>query len=133
MRCLGEPSNSMQNGEQSGILESAQLASSSAKTRSSTEEKKRRVVIVGIPGVGKSTVVTRVVGIIREKGHTVELVNYGTTMMEEATRRHGLKSRDDMRKTSSRTSEVPPGLCCREIFRTRKPIRDYRHPSLHRD
>jgi adenylate kinase len=88
----------MQAGEQSGILESARVASSSGIARSSTEEKKRRVVIVGIPGVGKSTVVTRVVGIIREKGHAVELVNYGTTMMEEATRRHGLKSRDDMRK-----------------------------------
>jgi len=88
----------MQADEQSGIFESARVASNSVIARPSIDEKKRRVVIVGIPGVGKSTVVKRVVEVIHEKGLMVELVNYGSTMMEEATRRHGLKSRDDMRK-----------------------------------
>ena len=31
-------------------------------------------------------------------GHTPEVVNYGTVMMEEASRLHAVKSRDDMRK-----------------------------------
>jgi adenylate kinase len=61
---------------------------------------RRRVVIVGIPGVGKSTVVSTLLQRMKANGVAVNVVNYGTVMMEEASRIHGLKSRDDMRKLS---------------------------------
>ncbi len=63
-----------------------------------SESVQKKVVIVGIPGVGKSTVVNKLVEIMAQKGARVNVVNYGTVMMEEATRNFGINSRDDMRK-----------------------------------
>lgn len=59
---------------------------------------RRSVVIVGIPGVGKSTVVSKIVDILTNKGKQPQVVNYGTVMLEQATKFHGVKSRDEMRK-----------------------------------
>jgi adenylate kinase len=53
-----------------------------------------RAVVVGIPGVGKSTVVDKVVA--GYKG--AKLVNFGTVMFEEALARKWVKGRDEMRK-----------------------------------
>jgi adenylate kinase len=62
------------------------------------EQKKRKVVIVGIPGVGKSTVVNKILDFMAARKLKTDVVNYGTVMMEEASKLHGVKSRDDMRK-----------------------------------
>ncbi len=62
--------------------------------------KPRRVVIVGIPGVGKSTIVKRVVERLESNRLEFKVVNYGTLMMDRASKLHGVKSRDDMRKLS---------------------------------
>jgi adenylate kinase len=59
---------------------------------------RRSVVIVGIPGVGKSTVVSKIVELLKKKGRQPQVVNYGTVMLEQATKFHGVKSRDEMRK-----------------------------------
>lgn len=53
-----------------------------------------RVVVGGIPGVGKSTVVDELRGRL---GARLEIVNYGTVMMEEA-RLRGAGNRDEMRR-----------------------------------
>ncbi len=53
-----------------------------------------RVVVVGIPGVGKSTVVEKVRAGM--KGST--LVTFGTVMFEEAVRLKWAKDRDQLRK-----------------------------------
>jgi adenylate kinase len=98
VRCLEGPNSSLPADVETGISQSAQVDSNSTVTHFSAEHKKRRVVIVGIPGVGKSTLVKKLVEMMKEKNLSAELVNYGSTMMEEASRRHGLKSRDDMRK-----------------------------------
>ncbi len=58
---------------------------------------KRRVVIVGIPGVGKTTVVDKVQEILRKKGVDVNYIVFGSAMMKEAEK-IGVKHRDDMRK-----------------------------------
>ncbi len=58
---------------------------------------KKRVVIVGIPGVGKTTVVDKVQETLRKKGVDVNYVVFGSVMMKEAEK-IGVKHRDDMRK-----------------------------------
>jgi adenylate kinase len=57
----------------------------------------KRVVIVGIPGVGKSTVVNKVQDILLRKNIKTEIVVFGTVMMKEA-KKIGVNDRDDMRK-----------------------------------
>jgi len=51
---------------------------------------------VGIPGVGKTTVITRAAEMLNEKRKTTVVV-FGTVMFEEA-KKMGLKSRDEMRR-----------------------------------
>jgi adenylate kinase len=53
-----------------------------------------RIVIVGVPGVGKSTVVAKANEAI--KGSTVQV--FGTAMFDEALRLKWVKHRDEMRK-----------------------------------
>jgi adenylate kinase len=65
-----------------------------------TPETGRRIVVVGIPGVGKSTVVAKVVELLISNGRTVKVVNYGTIMLEEAAKSHNVESRDQIRKLS---------------------------------
>lgn len=50
--------------------------------------------------MGKSTVVNRTVELMLQKNMHTNVINYGTVMMEEATRLHGVRTRDDMRKLS---------------------------------
>jgi len=57
----------------------------------------KRVIIVGIPGVGKTTVVNKIVEMIKKKDFAVESVVFGTVMFEEA-KKLGIKHRDEMRK-----------------------------------
>jgi adenylate kinase len=59
---------------------------------------RRVIVIVGIPGVGKSTVVEKLIEIRKKDGKITRVANYGTVMLEEATRIFNVKSRDEMRK-----------------------------------
>lgn len=59
-------------------------------------ENNKRAIIVGIPGVGKTTVITRAAEMLNHRRKTTVVV-FGTVMFEEA-RKMGLKSRDEMRK-----------------------------------
>jgi adenylate kinase len=96
---LGAPSDPRTASEEEKLSESVAkpVSTSSAESKLSSQSN-RRVVIVGIPGVGKSSVVNKVVELMSNGDHKPEVVNYGTMMMEEATRVHGLTSRDQMRK-----------------------------------
>ena len=67
---------------------------------SSNFQKRRRIVIVGIPGVGKSTVVAKVVEMLNTKGKSPKVVNYGTVMLEQAMKSLGVRTRDEIRKLS---------------------------------
>jgi adenylate kinase len=53
-----------------------------------------RVVVVGVPGVGKTTVVDKVVSSF----DGAKLVTFGTVMFEEARARRWARNRDEMRK-----------------------------------
>jgi adenylate kinase len=53
-----------------------------------------RVVVVGIPGVGKTTVVDK----LRSAVDGAKLVTFGTVMLEEGLRLRWIKHRDELRK-----------------------------------
>lgn len=59
-------------------------------------ENNKRAVIVGIPGVGKTTVISRAAELLSKKRKTTVVV-FGTLMFEEAKAKMGLKHRDEMR------------------------------------
>ena len=60
----------------------------------------KRVVIVGIAGVGKSTVVNEVLSILETKDIKVDNLTFGTIMFEEA-QKLGISDRDEMRTLST--------------------------------
>ena len=64
----------------------------------------KKVVVVGIPGVGKTTVVTKLEEMLKAAKIGTEQVVFGTVMFEEA-QKMGLKSRDDMRKLDVKTQK----------------------------
>ena len=55
--------------------------------------------MVGIPGVGKSTLLTTMVEILKNHKKNVIVINYGSLMFDVA-KKNGLKDRDDLRKLS---------------------------------
>ncbi|HJT49544.1 MAG TPA: adenylate kinase [Nitrososphaeraceae archaeon] len=58
----------------------------------------KRIIIGGIPGVGKTSVISSAVESIRKKGQNARVVVFGTEMFEEAKRTAGIKNRDELRK-----------------------------------
>jgi adenylate kinase len=58
----------------------------------------RLVVVTGVPGVGKSTVIAGALEVLRAEGLIYELVNYGDVMLEMMRERMGVTDRDEMRR-----------------------------------
>lgn len=61
------------------------------------EPRKKTIIIVGVPGVGKSTVITNATETLRNKGTFVKTVVFGSAMFEEA-KKLGINDRDKLRK-----------------------------------
>jgi len=59
----------------------------------------KRVIIVGIPGVGKSSVISLAIEQLKQKGKNATIAVFGTVMLEEA-HKMGVKNRDELRKMS---------------------------------
>lgn len=59
----------------------------------------KRVIIVGIPGVGKSSVISLAIEQLKQKGKKATIAVFGTVMLEEA-HKMGVKDRDELRKMS---------------------------------
>ena len=73
-----------------------------------------RVIIVGIPGVGKTTVVSRVVELLKEKNVKVSVSTFGTVMFNEAKKK-GIMNRDDIRKLSVKEQKELQSTAARTI------------------
>ncbi len=53
--------------------------------------------MIGIPGVGKTTLLTKIVEILKNNGKNVHMISFGTLMFEVA-KANGLTNRDELRK-----------------------------------
>ena len=73
-----------------------------------------RIIIVGIPGVGKTTVVSRVVELLKEKNVKVSVSIFGTVMFDEAKKK-GVQNRDDLRKLSVKEQRELQSMAARTI------------------
>lgn len=77
-------------------------------------ENNKRVVVVGIPGVGKTTVISRTAEILNQRGIQTAVVVFGTMMFEEATKL-GINNRDEMRRQSIEVQRHMQNLAARRI------------------
>jgi adenylate kinase len=77
-------------------------------------ENNKRVVVVGIPGVGKTTVISRTAEILNQRGTQTAVVVFGTMMFEEATKL-GINNRDEMRRQSIEVQRHMQNLAARRI------------------
>jgi adenylate kinase len=60
----------------------------------------KRVIIVGIPGVGKSTVITNILNTLSKQGVDIKMAEFGTIMFEQAKKLLSINNRDELRKLS---------------------------------
>ncbi|MDX1596659.1 MAG: adenylate kinase [Nitrosopumilaceae archaeon] len=60
----------------------------------------RKVIMVGIPGVGKTTLVSKIVEILNSMNKSVTVQSFGTVMFEEA-KKNGLQNRDELRNLTT--------------------------------
>lgn len=58
---------------------------------------KRILIVVGVPGVGKTTVIKKVEALLNKSGDKNSVVVFGTIMLSEA-KKMGISDRDDIRK-----------------------------------
>ena len=59
----------------------------------------KKIILVGIPGVGKTTLLTTMVEILKSNKKNVVVINYGSLMFDVA-KENGLTDRDQLRKLS---------------------------------
>ena len=57
----------------------------------------KRIILVGIPGVGKTSLLSKMVEIIKNHDKSVGVISFGTLMLEIA-KKNGLTDRDELRK-----------------------------------
>ncbi len=71
-------------------------------------ETRNVVIVTGIPGVGKTTVIDTAVEMVKSQhGEDVQILNIGTEMFEVALERGFIKDRDELRKMpTARQREV---------------------------
>lgn len=58
----------------------------------------RIVIVTGVPGSGKTTLIREVLKALKSKGTEYQVVNYGDVMLELMQSRTGVSDRDDMWK-----------------------------------
>jgi len=86
-------------------------------------ESRKRVVaiVVGIAGVGKSTVISRAAELLRQKNIKTTVMVFGTLMFEES-KKMGLKNRDEMRKLSIEDQHLLQDIAAKRIAQMNEEI-----------
>jgi len=74
------------------------------------------VIVTGVPGVGKTTVLNHLEKLAGERGLKVRIVNFGTYMLETALREGLVSHRDEMRKLPLRKQLELQALAARRII-----------------
>ena len=75
----------------------------------------KRVIIGGVPGVGKTSIISSAVESIRKNGQNARVVVFGTEMFEEAKRSAGIKNRDELRKLAVKDQRRLQDMTARRI------------------
>jgi len=73
--------------------------------------------MVGLPGVGKSTVINLAVRKLKEKGCNVEVINFGDFMLKFMVSKGYVKSRDEIRKLPLTIQQEAQARSAKEIRR----------------
>jgi adenylate kinase len=74
----------------------------------------KKIILVGIPGVGKTTLLTTMVEILKDHKKNVVVINYGSLMFDVA-KENGLQDRDELRKLSVSEQQRLQKLAAEEI------------------
>ena len=77
-----------------------------------------RVVVVGVPGVGKSTVITQAAERLNQLGSNTQVMVFGSLMLDEA-KKMGIRDRDEMRKLSVTTQRQLQEMAAKRISAVR--------------
>jgi len=85
------------------------------------EPRKKKVIIVGIPGVGKSTIISNATEILQNIGTTIRTVVFGTVMFEQA-KKLGINDRDELRKLSIEVQQKLQAMTANYISSLSEPI-----------
>lgn len=80
-----------------------------------------RVVVVGVPGVGKTTVITQAAEQLNQSGSKTQVMVFGSLMLDEA-KKMGIKDRDEMRKLSVTTQRQLQEMAAKGISAVRSEI-----------
>jgi adenylate kinase len=90
----------------------------------------RRVIITGVPGVGKTTVVTGALKLLEEEGISYKILNFGTSMFEAAQKEGIVKNRDEMRKLDKDTQKRLQKFAAKEMAKEKGNILIDTHASI---
>ena len=74
----------------------------------------RKIIMTGIPGVGKTTLLSKIVEIIKSHDKSVNVLSFGTLMFEIA-KENGLKERDELRKLPLKEQQNLQKLAAEQI------------------
>jgi adenylate kinase len=87
-------------------------------------EARNVVIVTGIPGVGKTTVINSAVDMLKEKyGEEVLILNFGTEMFEVAVKAGQVQNRDEMRKMPTSLQRENQRLAGESIAKKAKKAR----------
>lgn len=78
------------------------------------EERTKRIIVVGIPGVGKTTVVSNVKNTLEQTGIKTNLAEFGKIMLEEA-KKLNIQTRDEIRRLSIEDQKKLQNLAANKI------------------
>ncbi len=90
----------------------------------------RRVIITGVPGVGKTTVVNGALKILEEEGKRYNILNFGTTMFEVAQKEGTVRDRDEMRKLDRESQKRLQKLAAQKLAKAKGNIIIDTHASI---